>query len=87
MCLAVPGQIASIEETDPILRSGRVNFGGIVKLVNLSCVPQAQVGDYVLVHAGMAINTVDESAAKQVFDYLRQMGELADLSHDEDMTR
>ena len=84
MCLAVPGQIASIEDTDPVLRSGRVNFGGIVKLVNLSCVPEARVGDYVLVHAGMAISTVDEDEAEQVFNYLRQMGELEDLGHEQD---
>ena len=84
MCLAVPGQIASIEDIDPVLRSGRVNFSGIVKLVNLSCVPEARVGDYVLVHAGMAISTVDEGEAEQVFDYLRQMGELQDLGHEQD---
>lgn len=79
MCLAVPGQIESIQATDPVFRSGRVNFGGIFKVVNLSCVPDAEVGDYVLVHAGMAINTVDETEAEQVFEYLRQMGELEDL--------
>ncbi len=81
MCLAVPGQIETIEARDPVLRSGRVNFGGILKLVNLSCVPEARVGDYVLVHAGMAISTVDESEAGQVFEYLRQMGDLEDLGH------
>ena len=79
MCLAVPGQIASIEANDPILRSGRVDFGGIVKMINLSCVPEARVGDYVLVHAGMAISTVDEEEAKQVFAYLEQLGELDGL--------
>ena len=83
MCLAVPGQIASIEANDPVLRCGRVNFGGIFKIVNLSCVPEAEIGDYVLVHAGMAISTVDESEAAQVFDYLRQMGELEDLREPE----
>ena len=87
MCLAVPGKIASVEDSDPILRSGRVNFGGIVKVVNLSCVPEAHVGDYVLVHAGMAISTVDEDEAEQVFDYLRQMGELEDFAHERDTAR
>jgi hydrogenase expression/formation protein HypC len=79
MCLAVPGQITSIEDADPVLRSGRVDFGGIVKLINLSCVPEAVVGDYVLVHAGLAIHTVDEEEAARVLDYLQQMGELEDL--------
>ena len=61
MCLAVPGRIISIEGTDPVLRAGRVDFAGIVKRVNLSYVPEASVGDYVLVHVGFAISMVDEA--------------------------
>jgi hydrogenase expression/formation protein HypC len=79
MCLAVPGRILSIENIDPVLRAGRVDFAGIVKRVNLSCVPEAVVGDYVLVHVGFAISTVDEVEARQVFSYLREMGELTEL--------
>ncbi len=79
MCLAVPGKIISIEGTDTLLRSGRVDFAGIVKQINLSYVPEARIGDYVLVHVGFAISTIDEAEAHQVFEYLRQMGELADL--------
>ena len=79
MCLAVPGKILSIEGTDPILRCGRVDFGGIVKQINLAYVPEANIGDYVLVHVGFAISVVDEQEAQQVFEYLRQMGELAEL--------
>jgi len=79
MCLAVPGRIVSIEGDDPLLRSGKVDFSGAVKLVNLAYVPEAHVGDYVLVHVGFAIGTVDEAEARLVFDYLRQMGELAEL--------
>ena len=79
MCLAVPGKIVSIEGSDPLLRSGRVDFAGIVKQINLSYVPEARIGDYVLVHVGFAISTIDEAEAQQVFEYLRQMGELAEL--------
>jgi hydrogenase expression/formation protein HypC len=79
MCLAVPGKILSIDGDDPILRSGRVDFTGVVKVVNLAYVPEAKVGDYVLVHVGFAISTVDEDEAKQVFEYLRQMGDLEEL--------
>lgn len=79
MCLAVPGKIVSIEGSDPLLRSGKVDFAGIIKQINLAYVPDARVGDYVLVHVGFAINTIDESEARQVFDYLRQMGELTEL--------
>jgi hydrogenase expression/formation protein HypC len=79
MCLAVPGKIESIEGTDPMLRSGKVNFGGILKNVNLAYVPEAKIGDYVLVHVGFAISIIDEEEAQQVFEYLRQIDELAEL--------
>ncbi|MCB0115678.1 MAG: HypC/HybG/HupF family hydrogenase formation chaperone [Caldilineaceae bacterium] len=80
MCLGVPGQIIEITDTDPITRSGRVNFGGIVKEINLAYVPEAVVGNYVVVHVGFAISTVDEDEAALVFDYLAQMGELEELT-------
>ncbi len=79
MCLAVPGRILAIEGDDPILRSGTVDFSGITKRVNLSYVPEAAVGDFVLVHVGFAISTVDEDEAAKVFSYLRAMGELTEL--------
>ncbi len=79
MCLAVPGKIISIEGDDPVLRCGKVSFGGILKQISLAYVPEARVGDYVLVHVGFAISVVDEEEAQEVFEYLRQMGELAEL--------
>ncbi|HSQ20811.1 MAG TPA: HypC/HybG/HupF family hydrogenase formation chaperone [Blastocatellia bacterium] len=79
MCLAVPGRIETIEGDDPLLRRGRVNFGGIVKEVNLGYTPEAKIGDYVIVHVGFAISTVDQAEAEQVFDYLRMMDELGEL--------
>jgi hydrogenase expression/formation protein HypC len=79
MCLAVPGKILSVVGDDPLLRTGRVSFGGIVKEVNLAYTPEANIGDYVIVHVGFAISTLDEGEAHRVFDYLAQMGELAEL--------
>jgi len=80
MCLAIPGKIIEISETgDDIFRNGRVTFGGVVKDVNLSMVPEAVQGDYVLVHVGVALNVVDEEEAQKTFEYLKQMGELEDL--------
>lgn len=79
MCLAVPGRIINIEGDDPLLRSGRVDFSGAVKRVNLAYVPEAKVGDYVLVHVGFAISTVDEAEARLVFQYLKEMGDLAEI--------
>jgi hydrogenase expression/formation protein HypC len=78
MCLAVPGKILSIAGADE-LRMGRVSFGGIVKEANLACVPEAKVGDYVVVHVGFALSVVDEAEAKITLDYLRQIGELQAL--------
>jgi hydrogenase expression/formation protein HypC len=77
--MATPWSRASIEGDDPVLRAGRVDFAGIVKRVNLSYVPEAAVGDYVLVHVGFAISTVDEAEARQVFAYLKEMGDLAEI--------
>lgn len=80
MCLAIPGKITTITtDTDNPFRGGKVNFGGIVREVNLSMVPDAGVGDYVLVHVGTAIGTVDEQEAQTTLEYLKQIGELDDL--------
>lgn len=80
MCLAVPGQLISIEALDETFRTGRVNFGGIVKDVNLAYVPDAKIGDYLLVHVGFALSIVDEVEANKVFKYLEQMNELGELT-------
>ena len=79
MCLAVPGKILTISNDEPLLRTGRVSFGGIVKEVSLAYVPEAKIGDYVIVHVGFAISIVDEREAHRVFDYLREIGELEEL--------
>jgi hydrogenase expression/formation protein HypC len=81
MCLAIPGKIVSVDEaTDRVFRQGKVSFGGIIKEANLSMVPDAQVGDYVLVHVGVAISRIDEEEAEKTFEYLHQMGETNELS-------
>ena len=79
MCLAIPGKVASISGADPVTRMGKVDFGGVVKEASLAYVPEAKVGDYVIVHAGFAISQLDEQEAASVFEYLRQMEQLADL--------
>lgn len=88
MCLAVPGKIVSILESEDIgvdlalMRTGRVSFGGIVKEVNLAYVPEAEVGDWVIVHVGFAISRLDEDEAGRVFAYLKEMDELGELEGD-----
>ena len=80
MCLAIPGQIISIDaQLDETFRQAKVSFGGIVKDVNLSMVSEARIGDYVLVHVGVALSIVDEEEAKTTFEYLRQIGEVDEL--------
>lgn len=69
MCLGLPGQIVSVRDDQP-LRMGQVDFGGITKEVCLATVPDATVGDWVVVHAGFAISTVDEAAALEVLSWV-----------------
>jgi hydrogenase expression/formation protein HypC len=82
MCLAIPGKIVSISSTsaDEVFRNGKVSFGGIIKEINLSMVPEAIIGDYVLVHVGVAISRIDEEEAHKTFEYLHQMGETEELN-------
>jgi hydrogenase expression/formation protein HypC len=79
MCLAVPGKIISISGRDPLERTGRIDFGGIIKEASLACVPESVVGDYVIVHVGFALSRVDEAEAEKIFEYVRQMESLAEL--------
>ncbi len=76
MCLAIPGRIISISGDQPLMRFGQVDFGGVGKQINLAYVPQAEVGDYVLVHVGFALTVIDEAQAEQIFADLERMAEL-----------
>ena len=75
MCLAIPGKIVSVEEANG-LRSARIQFGGIVRQASLDFVPEAQVGDYVMVHVGYAISRVDAAEAERTYQLLEEMGAL-----------
>lgn len=83
MCLAIPGKIISIDDQlDDIFRIAKVTFNGIIKDVNLVMVPEAKIGDYVMVHVGSAISIVDEEEAKYTMDILMKMDELTELDKD-----
>ena len=69
----------SISGDDPLTRMGKIDFSGVIKQASLAYVPEAQIGDYVIVHVGFALSKVDEAEAQKVFEYLRQMGELGEL--------
>tara|TARA_B100000508_G_C11236994_1_gene169790 strand:- start:270 stop:524 length:255 start_codon:yes stop_codon:yes gene_type:complete len=84
MCLSIPGKLVEItSELDETFRVGKVSFDGIIKEVSLTLVPEAQIGDYVLVHVGAAISTIDEEEAKKTFEILKQLDELHELEDDE----
>ncbi|HUK64679.1 MAG TPA: HypC/HybG/HupF family hydrogenase formation chaperone [Dongiaceae bacterium] len=79
MCLAVPGRLVRVEK-DPLgVPTGAVDFGGITKEVCLAYVPEACVGDYVLVHVGFALGKIGEEEAQEVFRTLRSMNQLGEL--------
>ena len=74
MCLAIPGKIESITGgEDPLSKKGRVNFGGIIKEVSLAYVPEAEVGNYVIVHVGFAISLLNEQEAEQTLKYFDEI--------------
>jgi hydrogenase expression/formation protein HypC len=75
MCLGVPGKILSLETNEVGMAMGKVSFGGVAREVCLAYVPEAQIGDYVIVHAGFALNTLNEEEANEVFELLREMNE------------
>ncbi|WP_017659272.1 HypC/HybG/HupF family hydrogenase formation chaperone [Baaleninema simplex] len=77
MCLAVPGKILEIFGDDPLTKTGKVSFGGVVKTVSLAYVPDAEIGDYVVVHVGFALSKIDEEAAKQTLSDLQQIANLS----------
>lgn len=83
MCLAIPGKILEIEDSEEtVFLIGKISFGGITKRINLSLVPEAKVGDHVLVHVGVAVSVVDEEEAKKTMNFLQGIGELDELFDD-----
>ena len=76
MCLAIPGRVLSMSGDEPIMRTARVDFGGVVKEINLAYTPEAALGDYVLVHVGFAITVIDAAEAAKVFEHLERIGEI-----------
>jgi hydrogenase expression/formation protein HypC len=76
MCLAVPGKVVSIDESNPELKMAKVSFNGVAKEVCIQWLDDVKVGDYVLVHVGFALNKVDEKDAEETLKIFREMGEI-----------
>jgi hydrogenase expression/formation protein HypC len=75
MCLGIPGKIIEAYETDG-LRMGKVDFEGVIRESCLAYVPEAEVGDYILVHVGFALNTISEEEAQETLKLLREIADL-----------
>ena len=76
MCLAVPGKILSIDDSNPDNRMARVQFGAAIRDISIQWIDKVEVGDYIMAHVGTALSKVDEEDARFTLDALRQMGEI-----------
>ena len=76
MCLAIPGKLEQITDEHGLLRTGTVSFAGIRKEISLAFTPEAQPGDYVLVHVGFSLSIIDDDEAQRMYEYLDQIGEI-----------
>jgi hydrogenase expression/formation protein HypC len=74
MCLAIPGRVIEWLDTTPLFATASIDFGGIRRNVNMTCVSEAAVDDYVLVHAGIAISLIDPSQAERLWQDLESLG-------------
>jgi hydrogenase expression/formation protein HypC len=79
MCLAIPGRILEARIDEHGVRMGHADFGGIVKQICLEYTPEAEEGDYVLVHVGFALHTIDEAEARRTYEALRELDQLDEL--------
>ncbi|QDU04217.1 hydrogenase 2 accessory protein HypG [Gimesia chilikensis] len=75
MCLGIPGKIVRWLERDGVFAQAEVEFDGVRRVVHMACVTEAEEGDFVIVHAGIAISRVDPEEAEQIFKTLAEMGE------------
>jgi hydrogenase expression/formation protein HypC len=82
MCLAVPGKVLESHDIGPN-RIAKVAFGGVTRQVYLDFVPEAEVGDYVIVHVGFAISKVDEAEAKRTYELLEEMGAVLEVEDEQ----
>jgi len=76
MCLAIPGKILSIDESNPEIRMARVQFGATIRDISIQWIEGLKAGDYIMAHIGTALSKVDEDDAKFTLDALREMGEI-----------
>lgn len=74
MCLGIPGQVIEWLDRDPVFGRASIEFDGVRRICHMACVPDAEIGEFVVVHAGIAISRIDADAAERLLDELRQLG-------------
>ena len=77
MCLGIPGKIIDMYDVEGLLM-GKIDFGGVVREACLAYVPEAQIGDYTIVHVGFALNLIDEAEARETLELLNEIGVLGE---------
>lgn len=82
MCLAVPGKIISLLDEAPLFSTGKIDFSGVTKEVSLAYVPEAKIGDYVIVHAGFALSIVDEEEAQASLQAFQELSDFENTGED-----
>ena len=83
MCLGIPGQVVEWLDHDPIFGRAAVEFDGVRRVCHMACVPDAEIGEYVVVHAGIAISRINSEEAQRVLEELRDLGLADELPVDE----
>ncbi len=86
MCLGVPGLVTRWIDRDPTFGKAEIEFDGIRRVCHMACVPEAVEGDYVVVHAGIAISRVDAQEAQRLIAELEQLGLMEEFSEDGDIS-
>ena len=90
MCLGVPGRVVEWVDRNPTFAKAKIEFGGVARVCSMACVPDAEVGEYVIIHAGIAISKIDEAAAKLALEELRNFGladELEEIKNSETLNQ
>ena len=77
MCLGIPGKVIEIDD-NPLMKMGKVDFGGVVREICLGYVPEVEIGAYVIVHAGFAISELDEAEAHETIKLMQEVGMLGE---------
>lgn len=87
MCLGIPGEVVRWIDRDPLLARAEVRFGELQRVCHLACVPEAEIGDFVIVHAGIAISKVNAQEALRLFEEIDKLELAQELASNDAIDR